>query len=77
MKAETTESSICIETTQIPQIFTEGKGTQDNVAQSDIYFWIIITGIIIGIGLMLLGGWLLRTRLGQCGILGILLHLIV
>ena len=56
LKAETTENIILKETTQIPQTFKEDKGTQDNVAQSDIYFWIIITGTMIGIGLRLLGG---------------------
>ena len=58
----------------MPQLVTKGSGTQDNMTQSDIYLWIVIIGILIGIGLVLLGSWVLRTKLSQ--MLGILLHLI-
>ena len=77
LQAETTENITPKETTQMPQTFKEDNGTQDNVTQSDAYFWIVLTLIMIGIGLVLIGGWLGRARLGQCGILGMLLHLIV
>ena len=75
LRAETTPEIKRVVTTQTPQLFTKDYGLQDHATQSDMYLWIIVIGILIGIGLVLLVSWVLRTKLGY--ILGMLYFLMI
>ena len=75
LRAETTTEIKWVIKNQSPQLFTKDYRSQDHVTQSDMYLWIIIIGILIGIGLVLLVSWVLRTKLGY--ILGMLYFLMI
>ena len=76
LQAEVKENITNMETKWLFSTLEGDNGTQHHVAHSTVYLWAVLTLTMIGIGLVLIGGWLGRNRLGQCCILGLMLGMI-
>ena len=73
LQAEVKENITNTETKWLFSTVDGENGTQHHLAHSNVYLWAVLTLTMIGVGLVLIGGWLCRNRLSQCCILGLVL----
>ena len=70
LQVEVNENVVDIDTRWLFTTLDGENGAQHYVAHSSIYMWVVLTLTMIGLGLVLMGCWLCRSKFSQCCMLG-------